>query len=106
MNRSGSVLILVASLAVGFGAPFVIPERWVGPSLGSAFLLALAFAGVAGNFAAKEGPNMKDVLPWFTPGADRPFGRIKSKAALLAFFSLLAFLGGFAVGAFGVAIHV
>jgi hypothetical protein len=106
MNRSHSALVLAASLAVGFGVPFVIPNHWVEPALGGTFLLALAFAGVAGNFAVKEGPNMKDVLPWFTPGADRPFGRIKSKVALLAFFSSLAFLGGFIVGAFWAAIHV
>uniref|UniRef100_UPI004036D56A hypothetical protein n=1 Tax=Polaromonas sp. TaxID=1869339 RepID=UPI004036D56A len=96
----------MAALAVGFWAPFVIPKDWVEPALGAAFLFALALAGVAGNFAVKEGPNMKHVLPWFTPGADRPFGRIKSPAALLAFFSSLAFLGGFTVGAFGAAIHV
>ncbi|WP_324883877.1 hypothetical protein [Polaromonas sp.] len=106
MNKSYSALVLVASLAVGFCVPFVIPKDWVEPALGGAFLLALALAGVAGNFALKEGPNMKDVLPWFIPGADRPFGRIKSKVALLAFFSSLAFLGGFTVGAFGAAIHV
>lgn len=105
MTRTRSALVLVASLAVGFWAPFVIPTHWVEPALSGAFLLALAFAGVAGNLAVKEGPNMKQVLPWFTLWADRPFGRIRSKVALLAFFSSLAFLGGFIIGAFGAAVH-
>lgn len=110
MTKNRIALALVLAAITGGVIPYVVPAAWLGNILLGALVVTLAFCGLAAGSAqesnsAGRSASAVRVILWLVIGTDQPTAKVKDMQALVLFFAAIAFLVGFAIGAFG-AVHV